>query len=67
MIGQDQWQQLLLLATVLVGEEINNYGGLKTGFGGLFEILSFDDSGFNKLDDVLYCFWSVPDHDKNGN
>ena len=52
--------------TALIGEEINNYGGLKTGFGGFFEIMLFNGNEFCKLDDVLYCFWSVPSHNEDG-
>jgi hypothetical protein len=55
---------VLLSSSALVGQEMNNFGGLPSDFGGLFEILMFRDGKFAKLDDILYCFWVVLEHSK---
>ena len=41
---------------------MNKYGGLEEGFGGLFEVLTFQDDKLAKIDDVLYCFWTIDEH-----
>jgi hypothetical protein len=55
---------VLMASSTLIGEEVNNFGGLPEGFGGLFEVLMFQDDKFTKLDDILYCFWAVLEHSK---
>lgn len=66
--GESSWLKattaVLMASSTLVGEEVSNFGGLSEGFGGMFEILAFQDNRFTKLDDILYCFWAVLEHSK---
>ena len=55
----------LASTTAFIGEEMSYYGGLHNSFGGSFEVLVFDGQKLTKLDDVLYCFWEVREHNKN--
>jgi hypothetical protein len=55
---------VLMASNSLIGEEVNNFAGPPVSFGGLFEVLMFQDNRFTKLDDVLYCFWAILEYGK---
>ena len=44
------------------GEQLFTGGGLAEGWGGAFELATFRQGRFQKLDDILYVFWSAQKH-----
>jgi len=49
----------LFVAGAFLGEEMRQYTTLQAGFGGFYDITTFDRGVARHIDDVVYLFWSI--------